>query len=489
MQKKRFSFFLILVLFLPILFMNSPITYASGGEEVGEIPIVRVEITNTDATKQKMPVDTIGFALRGKYFVEGTILELEDKDDQGLIHYNVVMENNKLFIKKRGETISDPFDTIRLIPLPSTDSESFPLVDVVRYWQGIKYDVNQYRNIMEFRIDLVSNPTSLPTPTIKMINELNIEDYLKGVVPIEMSPSWELESLKAQAVAARTFAMKYSNQVIDDTTRYQAYTGVYSRGFREGDRSNQAVGETAGQVLTYNNSLIAAQYSASNGGYTESAENVWGSSYPYLVSKVDPYDKKYAELYDSRNAYHDWQVTYTKEEIENRLRNKNKDIGSLESLEIINKALSGRVLDLRFIGTNGIYDTSIDENDRNKDSKDYLRSLLSLKSQLFTISSSTAPVFVQSATQVTLMEPSNLYVKSTSNTQKLGRNGKPISVLGATKATKLEQTAYTFTGDGYGHGVGMSQIGARQMAKDGKTYQEILQFYYPGATLTKNYNQ
>jgi stage II sporulation protein D len=121
------------------------------------------------------------------------------------------------------------------------------------------------------------------------INKLPLEDYLKGVVPYEMSASWPVEALKAQAVAARTFALARINSTIDDTTTYQAYGGFVWNDTAH-QFSNQAVDLTAGMVLRYNGSLISAVYSASNGGYIDSSLNYWGNNYPYLQAKADPYD-------------------------------------------------------------------------------------------------------------------------------------------------------------------------------------------------------
>ncbi len=105
-----------------------------------------------------------------------------------------------------------------------------------------------------------------------------------------MYPSWPLEALKAQAVAARTYALEKVGTTINDTIRYQAYGG-YMWNSSPYSKTTEAVEETAGQVLRFNGRLISAVYSASNGGHTESNSNYWGSSpLAYLPAKPDPYD-------------------------------------------------------------------------------------------------------------------------------------------------------------------------------------------------------
>ncbi|MGG3467101.1 SpoIID/LytB domain-containing protein [Neobacillus pocheonensis] len=124
---------------------------------------------------------------------------------------------------------------------------------------------------------------------VRPINSVSMEDYLKGVVPIEMYPSWNIEALKTQAVAARTYAMSYTTRgVIDDTILYQVYGG-----YNWTANSTKAVDETEGQVAQFNGRLISAVYSASNGGRTETNTNAWGTALvPYLAIRQDPYDPK-----------------------------------------------------------------------------------------------------------------------------------------------------------------------------------------------------
>jgi hypothetical protein len=118
---------------------------------------------------------------------------------------------------------------------------------------------------------------------------LDIEEYLCGVLPAEIYESSHMEALKAQAIAARTFAAKraLAGTVMDDTTSFQAFRCSL---LKSSPRSRQAVEETRGQVLCYDGSIIDCFYSASNGGVTKRSGDVWSRHYPYYVNKTDEWD-------------------------------------------------------------------------------------------------------------------------------------------------------------------------------------------------------
>ena len=143
---------------------------------------------------------------------------------------------------------------------------------------------------------------------VQIVVHVYMEDYMRGVLPYEMDNSFPLEALKAQAVAARTYALKkMSAQAatydVVDTTSDQVYNGTPSGN----ERCAQAVQETSGIVGTVNGEYMASYYTASNGGQTESVANAWGSgSYSYLTIKDDPYDlNNSASIAKSVTLYHD----------------------------------------------------------------------------------------------------------------------------------------------------------------------------------------
>ena len=173
---------------------------------------------------------------------------------------------------------------------------------------------------------------------IELINHVHIETYLYGVVPYEMSDSWPLEAQKAQAVAARTYAMKKKNNKnrydVVDTTNDQVYRG-YNSAYKN---SIKAVNDTFGEVLKYNGGYAETFYSSSNGGMVEASGNLWGSL-PYSKVKEDPYDAN-----NPNNPNRSWTKAYYKKPVDSKLlerldfKNKLKEKGleekDIENLEI-----------------------------------------------------------------------------------------------------------------------------------------------------------
>ncbi|MDQ7861576.1 SpoIID/LytB domain-containing protein [Peribacillus frigoritolerans] len=113
---------------------------------------------------------------------------------------------------------------------------------------------------------------------IRPINTVYMEDYLKGVVPLEMPALWHAEALKAQAIAARTYALRHQSTIIDDTVSYQVYGGAAGH-----YRTNSAIEQTKGMVIKHDGEIIEAFFSSSNGGMTESNSNVWSSGKPPCI--------------------------------------------------------------------------------------------------------------------------------------------------------------------------------------------------------------
>ena len=160
-----------------------------------------------------------------------------------------------------------------------------------------------------------------------LINIVNIEQYLYGVVPAEIEADAPLEAIKAQAVAARTYTYRninrYSKWGFDlvDTVDSQVYRGY------DGERAttNQAVNETKGKKMLYNGSLAQVFYFASSGGMTANVKEVWGSEIPYLVSVPDPYESQTSYRYI-------WEKTLTAEEIKKILFISGVEIGDIVSV-------------------------------------------------------------------------------------------------------------------------------------------------------------
>jgi SpoIID/LytB domain protein len=194
-----------------------------------------------------------------------------------------------------------------------------------------------------FRGALETVPTESEAGSLNVVNALAIEQYVKGVMPNEVPPSWPTEELKAQAVAVRSIAITgdVGGNGFDlySDTRSQVYEGLES----EYDRTNDAVAATRGQVVMYAGDVAQTLYSACSGGHTESAVNVFGSPVPYLVGVPDPYDY-YCPL-------HKWTLNFTGPEISSRLGAYLK--GKLKQVTITKTGVSPRIVSANLVGTGG----------------------------------------------------------------------------------------------------------------------------------------
>lgn len=312
-----------------------------------------------------------------------------------------------------------------------------------------------------------------------IVNQVGLEDYLQGVVPREMPASWHPEALKAQAVAARTYAVSQiraseaagSRFAVVATTDSQVYGG--SSG--EVASTNLAVQQTRGMILTYQGQSITAVYHASSGGHTENSEIVWASALPYLRGVVD---------FDQWSPRYSWEIAMTMEEVGRRLGNAGHDIGQILAIERTGPVgVSGRTRSLTFRGTDGRLELRSEAG----------RRALGLWSSLFDVSiteehegivvtslAAGREVVIAGAVAGAVQTVS----RSVGQSFSIGAEGVLYRMPRYTVVHKARITgAVVFTGGGWGHGVGMSQHGAYQLARDGKTFAEILAHYYPGTVL------
>ena len=262
---------------------------------------------------------------------------------------------------------------------------------------------------------------------LTVINRVPVEEYLRGVVPEEMPPEWNMEALKAQSVAARTFALKNRHRHVKDgydlcaLNHCQQYGGIAA----ERTATNQAIAATRGEAIVYRGQPIDALFHTDSGGMTENSENVWGSSIPYL--------RAVKEVYPHTQA---WDKNITADDLRAVLARHGKTLDSLKRITLssleagksADRTVSGRVRTVRFEGNKG--QISVSGND--------LRSWLGLRSTLFQMTLRNDVVFI--------------------------------------------------TGYGWGHGLGLSQWGAKTFA-DTKhmKYADILNHYYTGTNLKKLY--
>ncbi len=249
-----------------------------------------------------------------------------------------------------------------------------------------------------------------------VINQLDVEDYLRGVVPAEMQASWPVEALRAQAIAARSYVLNsltpLSDYDICATTHCQVYRGTAL----EHPQSDRAIADTHGLVLTYDGTFARTYYHSDSGGVLASSSEVWGENLPYLQARSDV---------AAETPHRQWSQRIDPAILAAELRRLGFEVGTPASMSVVSQTASGRVEQLQVTGSAG-----------------------------------SATV---SGTEATSL----------------------LRGLGL-KSTRLVMTAsLTARGDGWGHGVGMSQYGARSLAQAGYAYDEILAFYYPSTQLVR----
>jgi stage II sporulation protein D len=253
-----------------------------------------------------------------------------------------------------------------------------------------------------------------------VINEIGMEEYVKGVVPSEMSAGWHPEALKVQAVATRTYALyqRVANAGrefdVVATTQDQVYRG------RQGvdERVQQAVEATRGIVITYQDAPILAAFSSTAAGPTEDAMNVWSKDLPYLKGVECPFDEN--------SPYYQWRVEVPVLSLEQSLRKQGIPVGTIATVTPFLYSRAGRVDKIRILHSDGE---------------------VILRGQDF-----------RKAVGYSIIPSTQFDIEA------LGR-------------------MIVFAGRGSGHAVGLCQWGAKELADQGYSYDAILRYYFPGTAL------
>lgn len=320
---------------------------------------------------------------------------------------------------------------------------------------------------------------------LQVVNVVDLEDYVKGVIPHEMNGSWPLEALKAQAVCARTFvcrSTKHASYGFDVCASIdcQVYNGVST----STALSDQAVEETAGECLYYNGQLIEAVYHSSDGGATEDAKNVWGGDVPYLQGKEDPYESQ------TTIPNYNYTVTYTPEQLTWVLQASGYSIGDVVDVYVAERSALGNVTKVVFVDSTGktltmtgqacstvFYSTTLGKN------------VASLRYTISGGSGGGAGYSVNGSATLSTLEGAAVLSGGGSmstlgdGTYSAVTSSGTVTLDGSGTASSGSGDLFVITGTGNGHNVGMSQYGAKAMAELGYSYEDILLFYYTGVDL------
>ena len=318
---------------------------------------------------------------------------------------------------------------------------------------------------------------------ISVVNIIGVENYLSSVVGSEMPTKWPMEALEAQAIASRTYALKQKgNSVfdIDSTNKNQVYNGLESRTFK----TKKAVRATRSLVLVYKNKLINALFHSSSAGMTENSQDVWKNKFPYLSSVKD---------FDKNNPKLKWQKRFSSEELQKLF----PSIGGIKQIEILSITNTGRVKNVKIQGDYGSAQFSgLD-----------IRKKMNLKSTLVRfklIKEDDKP----NTTSTTVLEdkPITYLVKAGDNLSDIAYrynvslyelvtfnsikdptliNINQILLIPRNQVKNVSSSDKTLVVSGYGsgHGVGMSQWGAKHMASKGAKAEEILKHFYKGVKI------
>lgn len=451
----------LLILFLFLIFQNCPQVQAMSANN-GRI--VKVGISNQNFSNYYF--NTISVSATDNF-------RLIDKSQNSVIADFGAGENVKIDIKNNLFTITSEGTEISsgvTGPVSVESDNGFVTVTNLKRAGKPAY----YRGTFEI--------TKVPKKDnqFNVINVLDLESYLRGVVPNEMPVRFGLEALKAQTVTARNYVLRpreknYHNFDVCDSVACQVYYGANT----EKELSDRAVIETENLVALYNDELILALYSSTAGGYTESYENAFstdlpngtrifpGAAKPFLkavpdndkipvLSSEDEARKFYTsepETFDNASPYFRWTKEWDQKELEDVLKKtlktqsrtgfvkpkfeKTEDFGKLKDIKVTKRGLSGKAMSVDIVTDKGTFTVQKELPIR----RTFQKNNISLPS--------ANVVF-----DIVTIKPDSADKKA-----------KPVKKIIA-------------RGGGFGHGVGMSQFGAGEMNKRGYSYGEILQHYY-----------
>lgn len=303
---------------------------------------------------------------------------------------------------------------------------------------------------------------------MNILNLISMDEYLYGVLHAEMGQANPLEALKAQAVAARSFAIvnrgKHQADSFDicGTTHCQVYRGANI----EYPNTIKAVDETSGIMIYSEGKSVAAYYYKNSGGLIRNSLDVWAFPSSYLKNKVDAYSPEYK-----------WTVSLTAGEIQTKLAAAGYLVGEVKRITIQERATGGNVLTLLIEGSSGSAVLK----------KEAIRTILGstiIKSLIFELNNGAQPLTITNGIESTQLDSAHYILHADGSKTKIdltglyGNDGNLIAPLGANNS--VEGSSFIFSGKGYGHGLGMAQDSAIVMANQGILYDDILRYFYEG---------
>ena len=353
----------------------------------------------------------------------------------------------------------------------------------------------------------------LITQRAGLLNVLDVEEYLCGVLPAEVGANWHDEALRTQAICARTYVLKQSMNRAEkgydvvDTDADQVYKGAGV----ETAKTNKAVASTAGEVLTYGKDLAFTYFHSDSGGHTADIADVWGQTgIPYLSGVP--------EIVNYKSPVSVWNAKVSAQKIQSAVKKvTGTDIGAISEVQVSEVDEGGRAITMTFIGSNGSKSMRASQFRLAVSPREIKSTMFTPSGGAFTVNNTTTPSGIvtqrkpQSSTSLTFEEEQGIakmasegvfttteLVDMITNPDKrkkyyeigIGRAGKqstPSKKPRSKYGYSIERVGndFIFYGRGWGHGVGMCQWGAMAMAEQGYTAEKILAHYYPGTSVRK----
>ncbi|MBU5486295.1 SpoIID/LytB domain-containing protein [Clostridium sp. MSJ-11] len=447
-------------------------------------------ITPYDLSSMRVGISTTGFNSLKHSEIDLTCLEEVNLYNLKENYKKTIPKNTKIKISALNDKIEFNIDN-QIKVFSSRTYLKGNNIKIDNITRGIPKFTPSYSGTLEFTNDKNS---------LYMINEVDMEEYLFKVVPSEMPSSGGLESLKCQAIAARTYALSDMLQnrfahlgfYVDDSTQSQVYNNMETN-----ELASRAVLDTKGLIMTSNNEPIDAKYYSSSAGVATAYEDVWfnadwsseNKNYYYKGSYVDDkslpnnenewlsfYKNKDLKAIDSESPYFRWYAHFSKNALENSLKKSLKiiherrpnfieilqnnakindipELGNIKDIKVLKRSEFGNIMEISFLFTNITVNVKGDYNIRSaiRCNKDFSGEIIPI------IRHKKEPL--------------------------INSNFLPSSFF----AIEKDSEGFTIYGGGYGHGVGMTQNGAMEMSKKGSSYEEILGTFYKDVKIEKIY--
>ena len=386
-------------------------------------------------------------------------------------------------------------------------SFSFPLPIRITNTGLLKFNGRTYRGAF------------LITQKAGLLNAVDVEYYLCGVLPAEVGASWPDEALRAQAITARTYVLRQSlnrgkkGYDVVDTDADQVYKGAGV----EAEKTNKAVASTAGEILTFGKEIAQTFFHSDSGGHTADIADVWGQSVPYL--------KGVPEVVNYKSPVSTWTTKLSASKIQAAVTKiTGTDIGAISAVQVSEVDDGGRAITMTFTGANGTKTVKASQFRTATDPRAFKSTMLTPSGGAFNVANKATPSGLVSRKQDTPSSPNDLTFEEEQGIASMTAEGiftttELIDMLtnpnkrrqyyqaGLTRTKKTPQKSqpapqkkqrtkygfaieksgneFVFYGRGWGHGVGMCQWGAMGMAEQGYTAEKILMHYYPGTAIKK----